>query len=242
MSIRRTVLKGVFAILLCSAGIQAKPFVIKLDIPAPEDSAGGIITADVDNNGTMDYLVTVPGHLAAYGGDGKKLWVLKKDVVVGSSSESHGLPGHCGPGVAAGDIDDDGECEVVFLTKDSVLHVVDGKTGREQATAKPPIPKGAQRWELAMIADFRGIGGDNDILLQATNKDGYRMGKFLAAYAMKDQQQLAQWPEIRSAATPGAARTGPGWLWVQRVSRQEVFPPAHQEMPGSPVRDVTRGS
>jgi hypothetical protein len=35
-----------------------------------------------------------------------------------------------------------------------------------------------------MIADFRGTGGDGDILLQATNKDGYRTGKFLAAYAI----------------------------------------------------------
>jgi hypothetical protein len=37
-----------------------------------------------------------------------------------------------------------------------------------------------------MIADFRGTGGDRDILLQTTNKSGYRMGKFLAAYAIED--------------------------------------------------------
>ncbi len=166
----------------------AQPFTVKLDIPGAagtDDSAGGIIVADVDNSGTMDYLVTRPGHLAVYGNNGKKLWILKTDIVVGGSSERVGLPGHCGPGVAAGDVDADGKCEVVFLTKDSVLHVVDGKTGRQQATAKPPVPKGAQRWELAMIACFRGKGDDADILLQATNKDGYRTGKYLAAYSMK---------------------------------------------------------
>jgi hypothetical protein len=45
-----------------------KPFVIKLEIPPPQESEGGMIVADVDNNGTMDYLVTVPGHLAVYRG------------------------------------------------------------------------------------------------------------------------------------------------------------------------------
>src|SRR3990172_718012 len=160
MPVRRKVQRGIVAMLLSVAVAQAGPFVIKLEVPAPQDSAG-------------------------YGGDGKKLWVLKEDIVVGGSSEGEGLPGHCGPGVAAGDVDDDGKCEVVFITKDSVIHVVEGAAGREKAKAAPPVPNGAQRWELAMIADFRGSGKDLDILLKATNKDGYRMGKFLAAYTMK---------------------------------------------------------
>ena len=79
---------------------KTNPFIISLEIPAPEDSAGGIIVADVDNDELMDYLVTVPGHLAVYGNNGTKLWILKTDIVVGSSSESHGLPGHNGPGAA----------------------------------------------------------------------------------------------------------------------------------------------
>jgi hypothetical protein len=179
---------AVLVCLCCALGraYDADPFVIKLDIPAPQDTAGGIIVADADNDGRMDYLVTVPGHVAAYANDGTKLWVLKTDVVVGGSSEGQGLPGHNGPGVAAGDVDGDGRCEVVFLTKDSTLHILDGQTGREEATARPPYPKQAERWEVAMIADFRGTGSDRDLLLQTTNKDGYRMGKFLAAYAVAD--------------------------------------------------------
>jgi hypothetical protein len=161
-----------------------KPFVIKLEIPPPQDSEGGLIVADVDNNGAMDYLVTVPGHLAAYSNDGQKLWVKQTDLVVGGQSESQGFPGHHGPGVAAGDVDGDGKCEVIFLTKDRVLHFVDGATGKEEANAKPTVPKGAERWELAMIASFRGKS-DQDFLLQATNKDGYRMGRYLAAYAFE---------------------------------------------------------
>jgi len=162
-----------------------KRTVIKLEIPSPRDSAGGIIVADVNDDGRMDYLVTVPGHLAVYANDGKKLWIKKTDIAVGGQSESQGLPGHHAPGVAAGDVDGDGKCEVVFLTRDSVLHIVEGATGRQKAFAKPPVPDGAARWEVAMIADFRGKG-DRDILLQATNRSGYRMGRYLAAYAVED--------------------------------------------------------
>jgi hypothetical protein len=189
MTIRRVMLKVPVSVLIClilsstGQGYQSNPFVIQLAIPAPKDSAGGIIVADVDNDGSMDYLVTVPGHLAVYGNDGKKLWIKKVDISVGGSSERQGLPGHCGPGVAAGDVDGDGKCEVVFLTKDSVVHILDGATGREEASAKPRYPEAASGWEVAMIADFRGIGGDRELLLQTTNKEGYRMGKFLAAYA-----------------------------------------------------------
>ena len=164
-----------------SESVPPKPFIIKLEIPPPQESEGGMIVADVDNNGAMDYLVTVPGHLAVYSNDGQKLWVKQTDLVVGGQSESRGLPGHHGPGVAAGDVDGDGKCEVIFLTKDRVLHVVDGATGREEANAKPAVPKGAERWELAMIASFQGTS-DQDILLQATNKAGYRTGRYLAAY------------------------------------------------------------
>ena len=183
-----TMVVGTMAFLIpllpagASEAVPPKPVVIKLDMPPPQESEGGLIVADVDNDGAVDYLVTVPGHLVVHGNNGQKLWGKATDLVVGGQSESQGLPGHHGPGVAAGDVDGDGKCEVIFLTKDGVLHVVDGATGKEKMTAKPPVPKGAERWELAMVASFRDKG-DQDILLQATNKDGYRMGRYLAAYA-----------------------------------------------------------
>lgn len=166
----------------CLDAQSLKPQAIKLGIPAPKDSAGGIIVADADDDGAMDYLVTVPGHLAVHANDGRRLWIKKTPIVVGGSSERVGLPGHDGPGVAAGDVDGDGACEVVFLTREGTLFVVSGKTGRVEWSAKPPVPKGAERWELAMICDLRGTGGDGDVLLQATNAKGYRMGRYLAAY------------------------------------------------------------
>jgi hypothetical protein len=169
--------------------------VISLDIPGPagvDDSTGGIIVADVTGDGKPDFLVTCTRHLAVYDNSGHKLWIKKIDIVVGGQSESQGLPGHHGPGVAAGDVDGDGRTEVVFLTKDGVLHVVDGSKGSPKRTARPRVPKGSERWEVAMIADFRGTGGDHDLLLQATNKSGYRMGRYLAAYSYENLIQGKQ--------------------------------------------------
>ena len=41
--------------VLAGQGYESNPFVIKLDIPAPKDSSGGIIIADVNNDEKMDY-------------------------------------------------------------------------------------------------------------------------------------------------------------------------------------------
>ena len=155
---------------------------IEVDIPAPTSSAGGLIVADLNQDQRPDYLVTVPGHLAVYDNGGRELWVERADIVVSSKSEANGLPGHNGPGVSAGDLDGDGAAEVVYLTRDGVLHVVDGETGTNELSVSPPVPEGAERWELAMVADFRGMG-DRDVLLQATNLEGYRTGRYLAAYS-----------------------------------------------------------
>jgi outer membrane protein assembly factor BamB len=156
-----------------------------MDIPGPESTAEGMIVADLDDGGLMDYLVTVPGHIAAYANDGGKLWVKKTDVSVGAHQETEGLPGSHGPGVQAADVDRDGETEVLYLTRDGALHAVDGSSGREKWKATPPVPEGAQRWEHLIIADFRGKG-DRDLLLQATNTRRYRTAPFLAAYRVAD--------------------------------------------------------
>lgn len=181
------------------------PFVIDLGIPPMESSSGGVIAADIDGDGLMDYLVTRPGHVAAYAHNGKRLWLLNVDVRVGSSSESEGLPGHHGPGVQAGDIDGDGKTEVVFLTRDGCINVVAGATGKAKLRRKLTSPKGTERWEHVVIANFRGKG-DHDILLQATNKDGYRMGSYVAAFAADkpDGDPLWQTDKFLACAHNGA--------------------------------------
>ncbi len=160
--------------------------VIPLEIATPvEDSAGSMIAADVDDDGAMELLVTAPGWLGCYRPDGTKMWSKEIEIRVGGQSESQGLPGHHGPGVVAADADADGTTEVIFLTQDSVLHAVAGATGEEIWTATPPVPEGAERWEQVIIASLSAVGAE-DILLQATNKDGYRTGRYLAAYRAGD--------------------------------------------------------
>lgn len=191
-SLKNFVILSVFLSILaprecvCTSKIPSysqNPYVIKMDIPPPEDSAGGIIVADVDEDGRMDYLVTVRGHIACYNWWGEKLWTKEIDVRVGGSSESEGLPGHHAPGVQAGDIDGDGKVEVLFLTQDSFLNVVNGKDGTLKWRVKPEIPVGADKWEHLALVNLRGKG-DRDIILQATNKDGYRMGRFVYAFSL----------------------------------------------------------
>jgi hypothetical protein len=82
-------------------------------------------------------------------------------------------------------VDGDSQTEVLFLTQDSILHVVNGASGQEKWNARPPVPEGAERWEHLIIGNFRGEG-DRDLLLQATNASGYRMGRYLAVYVLSD--------------------------------------------------------
>jgi hypothetical protein len=106
-------------------------------------------------------------------------------LCVGGTSEREGLPGLHGPGIQVADIDADGRSEILYLTTNGALCVVSGRSGQLEWESAPPVPKGAQRWEHLVVADFRGEG-DRDLLLQATNARGYRVGRFLAAYRLQD--------------------------------------------------------
>ncbi|MGI5817070.1 MAG: hypothetical protein ACOX9R_03115 [Armatimonadota bacterium] len=185
-----TVLIVLVCILCAAAGCaQELPpdvarHVIPLEIPVAEDSAGSLIAADLDGEWPLELLVTAPGYLGAYSVDGSLMWSREVDIRVGGQSESQGLPGHHGPGVQAADINGDGATEVLFLTQDSTLHVLAGPTGEPLWSVTIPHPDGAERWEHLAVANFRGEG-DRDVLLQATNAEGYRMGRYVAAFALE---------------------------------------------------------
>lgn len=201
---------------------RTNPFVIRLSLPAPVDSSGGLIVADLTNDGLMDYLVTQPRHVGAYANDGSELWVIQAHIVVGGSAEKFGLPGHHGPGVQAGDIDGDGRTEVLFLTHGGALQVLDGKSGKRKWVASPPVPDGGEKWEHVVIANFRGKG-DRDVLLQATNKDGYRMGRYVAAFALDDLASGRSTPLWQRSDFVSCAHNGARLGDLDRDGRDEVL-------------------
>ncbi|MFQ6131660.1 MAG: FG-GAP-like repeat-containing protein [Armatimonadota bacterium] len=198
---------------------EANPFVIEMDLPAEDNGVGGIIVADVTGDGLLDYLVTKPGNLVVHDHNGRQLWKSELPIQVSESSEGHGLPGWHGPGVQAVDVDGDGETEVLFLTRDGVLHIVEGATGKGKRAARPPVPQGAAGWEHVIVANLRGQG-DRDVILQATNKDGYRMGRYIAAYSLDALDGPALWQTDRYL---GCAHNGARVADLDGDGRDEVL-------------------
>lgn len=172
----------------------ADPFVIPIDPPPPAQEArpggsGGIAVHDLDGDGFLDYLVTAPGQIAAYGHSGGRLWRIRTDIRLTSQSEAEGLPGLHAVGLQVGDPDGDGRTEVLFLSWNGELRVLDGRTGRLQRNLRlTPAFHQVESWEQLVLCDLRGTG-DRDLVLQASNPDGYRMGRYLAAYAFEDMSQ-----------------------------------------------------
>ena len=157
----------------------------QLDIPVADDGRGGLIAVDLDQDKTMDIIVTRPGRVVAYDVLGRRLWGRDVDIHLTTQAENNGLPGWHAPGIQAADIDADGTVEVVLLAQDNSLTVLNGHTGDEKWSVRVTPPGNAQRWEHVVVANFRGKG-DRDILLQATNARGYRMGHYLCAFASED--------------------------------------------------------
>ncbi len=170
-----------------------KPQTIKLDLPTQNDRAGGLIVADVNNDGQKDFIITKPGHIAVYANSGEKLWTQEINIQLTGKSESQGLPGLHGSGVQAADVDGDRKTEVLFLTTDNTLHIVQGNNGEKKASIALEYPPGAERWEHLVITNFRDQGDSQQdnfasrhLLLQTTNSKGYRMGRYLTAYAIDE--------------------------------------------------------
>lgn len=164
---------------------SSDPFEITLDDPYGSSSAGGILCAPITQVGLMDFLITSPGAISLYGHFGGKVWTQEVDIRLSERAELNGLPGDHSPGVQIADIDGDRRLEIVYLDNHGAIHVLDGVTGREEWVSTPPCPADCEAWELAAICNLRGWG-DRDIILQSTNKSGYRLGRYLQAYTVED--------------------------------------------------------
>lgn len=157
--------------------------VIPMDFAADGGSRGGVIAADLDGDEVRELIVTAPGHIGAYRQDGARLWHIEADVRISAgSSESVGLPGHHAPGVQVADFDGDGKAELLYLDESDTVHILEGRAAREERKATLPHPDGSERWEHLVVVNLRGHG-DRDLVLQTTNAKGYRVGRFVAAYA-----------------------------------------------------------
>lgn len=191
---------GGYAPSACAQAEGLKPRVIPLAFGVEDGGRGSLVTADLDHDGKLDFLVTAPGRLAAYRHDGSRLWLCETPIRVSAgSSESQGLPGHDAPGVTVADVDGDGRVEVLHLDENSQVHVRDAATGATSSIIPLTPPSGAQRWEHLAAANLRGQG-DRDLVLQATNARGYRVGHHVAAYAVGGPGDRSLWQTDRFGA------------------------------------------
>lgn len=171
---------------------KTNPFVFKTQQVRAGERRGGITVADLNREGLMDFIHTAPGMIGAYDHWGKKLWALNTSIRLSGQSESEGLPGLHHPGVQVADVDGDGKPEAVFLLEDGSVVVADGRTGHTEMIAKPPVFGEVQKWESFIICNLRGKG-DRDIVLQATNPRGYRVGHYLQAHAVEALDSEPLW-------------------------------------------------
>lgn len=128
------------------------PFVIKLDKSQNDLSRrGGIIVADLNGDGFLDYLVsTKTGNygkgkatIGAYLHNGDLLWVKENiDLNINGMAETHGLPGWHGPGVSVSDIDGDRQIEVIHLGTQNEIIIRNGLDGDIKKTIKVRPPQG----------------------------------------------------------------------------------------------------
>lgn len=196
---------------------RGQPQRIALDLPPrieAERGSGGLLAVDLNRDGQREFVVTQPGYVGAYDQTGEKLWDRQADIQVSWKAENQGLPGLHAPGVQAADMDGDQTIEVLFLTRDRTLQILEGATGKLKHQRSLQPPPGAKRWEHLVVANFRDKN-QPDLLLQATNAEGYRLGRYLAAYRFNDL----------------LGQDAPQPLW----SRDDFLSPAHN---GARVADL----
>ncbi|MBD3673543.1 MAG: hypothetical protein HUJ26_08450 [Planctomycetaceae bacterium] len=143
---------------------RTNPFVITLQQRVPEhDNRGSLFACELDGDGQIDFLVTSPGAVGAYGHDGELLWVKHDDIRLSRSANGGtGYPGMQAPGAIVGA--HDGNSFVAYLTNQGKLMIRSGRTGELERAFDFPGGQG-----LA-IANLRGQG-DQDAVIQYSQRE-----------------------------------------------------------------------
>ena len=142
----------------------------------------------------------------------------------------------------AGDLDGDGKPEVMFLDQDDTVRILAADTGKQIGDHRAAHPQGAERWEHLVVVNLRGKGA-RDLILQATNADGYRVGRHVAAYPMDGLAGPPLWRTDRfGALAHGPLRVadldGDGRGWECGLRR--AAPPASRAVPGPGILRMER--
>lgn len=166
-----------------------EPHVIELSGSPSDEKLGGIIAADVNDDGQKDFVISQPGSIQVYSYSGQELWSHDAQLNLSGKSEEEGLPGLHGAGVQVGDVDGDGKAELLYVTNNNKLEILEGATGNLKYSIElPSVESKFNRWEHAIIANFQGQG-DTDLLLQASrnvsDRDNYIRDNIQAAFSIQ---------------------------------------------------------
>ncbi len=124
------------------------------------DNRGSLFACELDGDGQIDFLVTSPGAIGAYGHNGELLWLKHDDIRLSRSANGGtGYPGSQAPGAIYGNDYGNGNSFIAYLTHQGKLIIRRGRTGELERAFEFPGGQG-----LA-IANLQGKG-DQDAIIQ----------------------------------------------------------------------------
>ena len=127
------------------------PFKIKLDSSQHHLSGrGGIIVSDLNGDCLLDYIVSSKENdfgegrasIGAYDHRGGIIWIKDNiDIALNGKAEINGLPGWSGPGISAADVDSDGKNEIIYLSSENEIIIMDGSNGSVKKRIAVGLPE-----------------------------------------------------------------------------------------------------
>lgn len=141
------------------AQYSSNPYAFDVNFTGQDDGLGGMIVGDLNGDGLPEYIITFQNFLAVHGHYGGQWWKENPPLRLGRADGGQGYPGLKAMNVTYGDVDNDGDNEVLYLTKTGDVRIRDGRTGRLERSYNFP---GAQ---AMAVANFQGQG-EVDLVVQ----------------------------------------------------------------------------